>query len=137
MPSLPYQPLILNRSWKNKGYCQIKTFSRVEVMNIFLRPDSVALQPRKYGEYKLEKISQFRNLPLSSILCIDLMESSGFREKGISTRTLMSSISLNQERHHLLHISLTVYTLEEVRRQQKLFLGFQSLKTLRKVKRRF
>ena len=50
----------------------------------------------------------------------------GKSRQRFSNRTQAFSILLNWEQYHLLHIVLTVYTLEEVRRWQQAFVGFQN-----------
>ena len=53
-----------------------------------------------------------------------LMEFSKKLRQRISTRAHAFSNLLNWERYHLLHIFLTVFTLEEIRRSQQSFVAF-------------
>ena len=71
---------------------------------------------RTYEKYKLEKISQFLKIVtfLDFIYWFDRVF--GKSRQRISTRTHAFLIILNWELYHLLHIFLTVWTLEEVKR---------------------
>ena len=68
------------------------------------------IRKRNIGE---KKSHNFGRLPLSSILYIDLIEFSENQDKEFQ----------HWDRYRLLHIFLTVYTLEEVIRQQQSFRG--------------
>ena len=106
---------------------------------ISLPPNRVVLWSRMYEKYKLEKISLFSKAATFLDFVYWFDQIFGKSRQRISTRTHAFSTLLNWEQYHLLHTSLTVYTLEEVRRYQHSFLGLHTFfwKTLCKVNRRF
>ena len=86
----------------------------------------MALQSRTYEKYKLENISQFSRVAFFVDFIYWFDRVFGKSRQKISTQTQAFSILLNWERYLLLHIFLTVYTLEKFRQWEQLFVGFQN-----------